>query len=1123
MKNFPNICLLLCPAALTLSVGALELPAEGSPDAKRPYEMVWAGRTADEYPSVLKLDSADGWKCKTRNAVASLTASDEHLLFEKAVLRLTYRAAGDDPQVDFFLSEPCRIDKPFDTVSVWVYGNNFYGRSPKGTPSTTLTGNFLDGAGKPFSVRLGRIHHREWNKFQRRLQPEIAGRVADGAVFTGFTLSGGTNTEDRQLEFASFSCFRLQRKPLKFKPRAKRGVQVFKDAPQGVNTGRGRLPFPNSPRTVLPPPVRPDKGIEFRFPEEPGIWDDLAFRVDGGGWISLAAGGGVWPRSEADKAEVRFWRDGDSVVADVCVKGGGVEELRFGGVDLPGEAEEVPLPFYTYGVHDNWQARPTVIATKIGGGAVFISATVDWTQSNASRPFAATEDSSGFYAANGGVRYQPKTDGRRNDVYERFVWTVSRKFEAALPTIPNDPSPWKRLVGKKAWVAFGASKNRKNNYDNNFWIRRKGISELVVTDHETGWRDGDESFTFRTEPAPKKGGDKGQYDYARYMIDGLGYVYGPYNNYTDLAPVNANWHTDNALLGEDGNIRESWTRCYSPKPLFGLAKCEELIPVIQRKFNFNTAYCDVHTAVTPWGRTDFDARVPGAGTFAQTFYAYGEIMLLQKATWKGPVYSEGGNHWLYSGLTDGNYGQDRAYDLVKHPWLADFNLLRMHPLSCDHMGYCSMFYGDGKVPEDKFEAMRWWFAAGLAFGHTPFLASEYQTYAYYMALAISSRYSQERVKAIRYADAKGTLLDTSAAVISGAYKRSQLAVAYDGGTLVVVNGNRDGEWMKTRRGKGALLLPPGGFFAVGGDVCVYSGPVGGNPRADFCASDKYVYLNGRGRMIDCPGGAVSGELVRLVRGDGSEEIIGFNMKPGEEIILPYRAQSIVGLHAKTRESMGAVEFAVDDRGRTRFKTVKDRYSYKAVPAAGSVPAVAADYENAVLADVSAVPPALPAKRSLQSRPLPRQRKTGIVSDGWNFSEIVPGSGAAVFSGSRICGGERKVGVCTHPPFQKGIDGSVYARYRLRLAKNESRFTASVGKIDGSTPGDGIFFKIAVKAPGDKVPKTLSEVNVTEHGWRTIEADLSAYVGRRIELYLISAPGANTYGDGGCWAEAAIAE
>ena len=1116
-----NVNCLFLAALAAGSAFALELPPEGTKDAKRPYEMVWANRRADEYAPVLPMTDAAGWTAVCRNASASVSTSDEHLLFGDGTVRLTYRGTGEKPEVDFSPAAPVGIRGPFDTVSLWVYGNNFYGKSPKGTPSTTLVARFADADGKAFEVQLGHIHHREWNKFQRRLGKDLEARVAKGAKFLGLTLKGGTNDEDRTLDFTSLCCFTPELKPLRFKDQPRRGVQVFADAPQGVNVGPGRLPFPNDARTVLPPKVEPDRGIEFRLPKRDGVWDDLAFRVDGGDWIPLAVGGGVWPRSEADRARTKFHRDGDSLVAEVTVKGGKAEELRFGGIDLPNEAEEIPQPFYTMGVHGNWQARPAVVATRVKGTPVFISATMDWTQSNASKPFPPTEDVTGLYAANGGARYVPKTDGTRNEVYERFVWTVSRDFAATLPTIPNDPSPWRHVTGRNAWIAHGASRDRQADRDAHFWKRRKGIRHLVVTDHETGWRDGDESFTFRTEPAPKKGGDRGQADYSRYMNEELGFIYGPYNNYTDLAPVNANWHTDHAQFGADGNLCESWARCYAPKPLFGLETCAAYIPVIQRKFNFRTAYCDVHTAVTPWSRTDYDARVPGAGTFAQTFYAYGQIMLLQKATWKGPVYSEGGNHWLYSGLTDGNYGQDRSYDLVKHPWLVDFDLLRMHPLTCDHMAYTSMFYGDGNVPKDRFEAMKWWFAAGLAFGHTPFLASEFQTYSYFMAQSVAAHYSQERVKAIRYADARGALLGTSAAVVSGDYRRSQVAVAYDGGTLVVVNGCREGDWMRVRRHDGALLLPPSGFFAIASDACCYSGPLGASERCDFAMGPEYVYVNGRGKPMECPGGATAGEFVRLREAGGTEEVIPANMGNGEEIALPYAARKLVGLDGRTSEPKGEVAFTVDARGWTRFKVTPNMYSYRVTLPDGYAYPPAADYEKAVLVPADAAIPPSPPRKVAESRPLPRQRKTGVVTADWTFEEIREGSGASVADGMRGCGAVTKHGICTHPPYQNGQTGAVYARYRLKVRPEDRRFLASVGKVNGSTRGDGIFFKVAVKTAADRRPKVLATVNVIEYEWKPVSVDLSPYAGQTVELYLISDPGANTYGDGGCWADPEI--
>ena len=70
------------------------------------------------------------------------------------------------------------------------------------------------------------------------------------------------------------------------------------------------------------------------------------------------------------------------------------------------------------------------------------------------------------------------------------------------------------------------------------------MTEMVVTDHETLWRDEGESFTFRTRAAPGKGGDAGAYEYARLMQDKLGFIYGPYNNFTDFAPVNEFWNFD---------------------------------------------------------------------------------------------------------------------------------------------------------------------------------------------------------------------------------------------------------------------------------------------------------------------------------------------------------------------------------------------------------------------------------------------------------------------------------------------------------------------------------------------------------------------------------------------------
>ena len=163
----------------------------------------------------------------------------------------------------------------------------------------------------------------------------------------------------------------------------------------------------------------------------------------------------------------------------------------------------------------------------------------------------------------------------------------------------------------------------------------------------------------------------------------LGIRYGIYNNYRDFAPVNEHWDPDRVGRDSLGQLIPAWARCYMLKPTAAVELEARLAPIIQEKFQLDTSYCDVHTAVTPWSSVDYDARAPGAGRAADVFYAYGQIMLHQKKTWNGPVYSEGNQHWYYCGLTDGNYGQDQGARLAENPWLVDFDLRKLHPLCCN--------------------------------------------------------------------------------------------------------------------------------------------------------------------------------------------------------------------------------------------------------------------------------------------------------------------------------------------------------------------------------------------------------------------------------------------------------
>ncbi|MCX6903781.1 MAG: hypothetical protein NTW03_09960, partial [Verrucomicrobia bacterium] len=729
--------------AIGLLIAVAYVPAGAAPEVptigKRPYELDWANRLQDEHPPLVDFENLAGWRVECKNAEARFEQAREQQIWGSYVGRLTYRGTGKEPQIRILPPKPLPIRESFDAVTLWCYGNNWGWARDPATPQVGLTALFEDAAGREFGVYLYHVDWTEWNLLHRRLTPEQIARVKGGASFKGLLVTKAGNAQDRTLYFDNLAVFTESFAPLQFAPRPERGVAMLPGQSSGLNTGPGRLPFPTRVETILPPNLTTnfrttltedgksylftysgsDAWLQYRYEPKSGTWSDLQVSwgpsvvFQGGASSNITfqpcVGGGVYlqtsrgataPESvehlgsqrKGDTVESRWrlraggasnevtyiyrlWNK--SLVMDVLAPGGEVAEVRYGravGLDRP---RLVTNPFYPAE-----GGRPAVVVAGAPESPLFLTGNTDWYLSNGSILWAANSVMSNGVVYNGGTRYVPLTSGRRVDCFERFFITVSSRYEEMLPVVPNPVSPWKHVTGTRVWRAHGAS-DRKG--DERFWTEahRYGLTQLVVTDHETMWRDGGESFTFRTKAAPGKGGDKGAAEYARFMQDRLGFVYGPYNNYTDFAPVNEYWSTDMVARTPDNQLQHAWMRCYAPKPARAVEYCARLAPQIQEKFRFSTAYCDVHTAVAPWHRVDYDPRVPGAGTFAAVFYAYGEIMLHQKQAWNGPVYSEGNYHAFYCGLTDGNYGQDQAYRPAENPWLADFDLRRLHDLCCN--------------------------------------------------------------------------------------------------------------------------------------------------------------------------------------------------------------------------------------------------------------------------------------------------------------------------------------------------------------------------------------------------------------------------------------------------------
>jgi hypothetical protein len=868
--------------------------------------MVWADRRPPHTPLV-NFDSLEGWQVEsTDGAVADLIESQRQRVWESPVARLVYRGTSNKSEVVLRPQTPLPIHDAASATTIWIYGNNWSWAPDPQTPRTTISLLILDKGNAEHTLDLAQVRWKEWWLVHKVLPPGLLDKKP--LRFAGIRVTGGSNKQDRELFFEDLVFFKESLAPLSFEPRPKRGVDPFGGQSPGANTGPGRLPFPTREETILPDNLTADFStkleragegwrftykdvdteVEYEIKTGGRFWEPVVVKLNGdtlGKAMVEAELKFVTEPSDARLTQVQStetelkasWRttvDGaevliqsttqlwqKSLVVDCICTGGLATELSYGHISGVAEPELLPLPYMNYGGH-----HLNVLMSK-GKLPYFVSVWMDWYRSNASAPYAADKIESDKVRLNGGVRYLPKTDGRRNDLYERFFVTFSPIFEETLATIANPPAKRGREAATRLWQESWGPANYEREHERSKKLRAYGIEMLTQCNHEITWRDGGESFTFREAAAPGKGGDEALKKYVAAQRS-LGWRSGLYTNYTDFAPVNAYWDTDRVMRRPDGNLVTAWARCYSPKALFAVEMDRKLAPLVQSKFGTNAAYTDVHTSVSPWDRTDFDARVPGAGTFAATFYAYGELLLHDQDVYDGHCWSEGNHQWLYAGLCVGNYGL--AYSslrLWEYPYLPHFDLLKMHPLSVDiGVPWTGQFFKGKQAwqkPENIVASIDQFLAATIAYGHIGWLVEEAhgirQTCrSYYMLQPLQSRYAMLKPQEIRYGTDRG-LVSSSQAFASGDWRKSKIFVQYPDDLCIWVNGNAKESWEIEHEGA-AHNLPPFGWLAIGADDFYECSETIDEKRYDRASSPECIFIDGRGSWCSFDGIATSGSV-----------------------------------------------------------------------------------------------------------------------------------------------------------------------------------------------------------------------------------------------------------------------
>jgi hypothetical protein len=948
------------------------VPAVNAVDAWRevgqqPYEMTWTQR--EQRPDTLvDFEDLTGWTLELHGgAQGELRRSREQQMWGQFVAKFVFSGVGKESRVVARPPKPIPVPKPFDSVELWGYGYRWGWVKDENNPAVEVAVLVVDSSGKEHRISLTDVNWKQWWLIHRKLPPATEGAIAWPAQFAGVEIARLVNKDPRYFYCDSLVFYKEEPKPLTFAPQPKRNLRPFRGQVVGLNTGAGVLPFPTREETILPVnretqfttsarQLGPDrfewtyKGrdatVVYEYAPRTSGLGEMSVRVNGGARLRPLDGGGVKfdagvAEGELESAalvagvvtarfrmgarrveyEWRLWRK--SLVLDVRCEGGEATEVAFGSVGGAESPRPITVPYLTYG-----SSNPRVLMS--GAPPVFTSVWFDWYRSNASAPYFTNRPKAN--EINGGMRYTPRTDGKRNPMYERIFITSSPVYEETLPVIANPPS-LRQQEGRQVLWTVAAPQTFERDHERCREIRSYGVDRIMQHSHEVTWRDEGDSFTMRLCASPQKGGDAKLKWYIAAQ-NGLGWLQGVYSNYTDFATTNTNWNPDFVARLADGEWKRAWPRNYGLKASKAVEMDAYYARRIKEKYGVRMSYTDVHTAVSPWANCDFDARVPGAGTLAATFYAYGQVLLNDQRTY-GPTQSEATYQWLYAGLESGSYGWVYTnVNLLTHPPDVAFQLGSIHPLEADYgMGYTHYYLDkidpNWKTSPKRREYLDLFLATTIAYGNMGWLVTEFDerpfhwealARSYYMMQQLQQQYGFVRAKRIEYEGDGGGMLSASEAHATGAIARGRLHVEYENGAQVWVNRGTEGVW----RVEGAEL-PPNGWLAANraAGFREISGNAGGR-RIDHVVCREYEFLDGRGAWTEQGKLASTGSVARREKA-GSVELI--DVYGNQRIAFAAARDGALSAFDGEGKRLGTVETTSPRPGWREFRTLPGARRY----------------------------------------------------------------------------------------------------------------------------------------------------------------------------------------------------
>ena len=847
---------------------------------------------------------------------AHLERTREQLCWSESSLRVAY--SGESGASSFVLrpSRECPLQSEATAAYLWVFGNAI-GWAEVASSEAPLLGVFLelrDGKGAVHSLPFpSPVNYPYWFVHRVRLPADWPRPL----TCTGIGFTGCSNRQSHWLMLDTLSCareafpatlattVRLDDLPFPLTPdgplpqqlagECRNAVEAFAGGYRLSYTGAdGRLAYELRPsdgtlgdveaQWFAPGATAPAQRLRLAAVRGPtleikgrklgpaalaGTRKCLEARIVGGRvltkWRWDTPGGPV-------SYELAFGVKGKSLLVDVTSEGEALTGFTAGQLTGQGGARFVPVPYWSYGLRD-WGRDGGVVVV----GKLFLSGLLDLYRSAATAPTFDVPVSHepeallpGGIAYCPGVEYQLRSDGKRNPLRERFIFTLSPEVREVLPTIAHPPSPNAAKLAAYAHSTGGQASRLEEQLGRWRRLHAYGVDKVYIRHFDGMWADesqGTQEWTLTEHVAPVAG------DVAvrKYLdaLSAMGFLPVLYTNYTDLQPVAAEFDWDRVIRLPGGEISPfCWPGSYPLKPLAGVALERQYAPRIKERFGTQGSFCDVHTSAAPWHKVDCDARLPGAAQFGTTYRAYAKLLMAERTTY-GAVYSEGSRHWLYAGLHDGSDAQLCAPKPHLEPFLVDFDLLRIHPLEMDAgMSWLGRYVKDpfvgpksGSPEQAAAQALGGWEAAldrfnaaTLAFGHQATLTetnvrgydSDIRTYC--MIQPVQLLYAMRKAEAITYHDpATGRSMGPSEAIITGVLRDSQVFVRYDSGLEVRVNGSLTEPWRVEAAGTTWELPPSGWVCAAAGKVLSWSALVVG-ARADYCSTPDMRFADARGAM-----------------------------------------------------------------------------------------------------------------------------------------------------------------------------------------------------------------------------------------------------------------------------------